>query len=143
MIRSPMIRVRLAFATAEADAKIRWRFGRVPTFDERLAPGPFTTLVGYLPQTFAAELAEVVAALPALAEHFRYPAAQLHVTVGAELRRAVRRSPDAISGRRFELSEVSARGHRASAGYLFWAATISVYACGNDAQGRRKRSVQS
>ena len=62
----------------------------MPVFDAQLRVGPFTTLVGFLPPAFAAALAESVAALPALAEHFRYPLAQLHVTVrnldGADLR---------------------------------------------------------
>ena len=80
---------RLAFAYAELDARIRWRSHQTPTFDAQLAAGPFTTLVAFLPQSFAAELAASVAALPALAEHFRYPPAQLHMTVrnldGADL----------------------------------------------------------
>jgi hypothetical protein len=89
MIRSPTMRARLAFALAEADAKLRWRLGRVPRFDPQLAAGPFMTLVGYLPQNFATELAEFVAVLPAIGDHFRYPAGQLHVTIrnldGADL----------------------------------------------------------
>jgi hypothetical protein len=75
------MRARLALALADVDAKLHWRLGRVPRFDPQLAAGPFTTLVGYLPQTFATDLAEFVAALPALGDHFRYPAGQLHVTV--------------------------------------------------------------
>jgi len=72
---------RFAFAAADADAGIRWSLRQAPVFDARLRVGPFTTLVGFLPPAFAATLAESVAALPALAEHFRYPLAQLHVTV--------------------------------------------------------------
>jgi hypothetical protein len=70
MIRSPMMRARLALALADADAKLRWRLGRVPRFDLELAAGPSTTLVGYLPLTFAAELAEFVAACRRLAITF-------------------------------------------------------------------------
>jgi hypothetical protein len=72
---------RLSFAGAEVSARSRWRLGRTPTFDARRPVGPFTTLVGFLPEPFAAELADSVAALPALSAHFRYPAGQLHVTI--------------------------------------------------------------
>jgi hypothetical protein len=83
------IPARLMFAFAEAQARMRWRLGQAPAFDAELPAGPFTTLVGFLPQSFAAELAGHVVALPALAGHFSYPPSQMHVTVrnldGAEL----------------------------------------------------------
>jgi hypothetical protein len=69
------------FALAEADARIRWELGQLPAFDAQLAPGPFTTLVGFLPEAFAADLAEFIAAFPTLAEHYCYPPTQMHVTV--------------------------------------------------------------
>ncbi len=71
----------MSFAGAEISARARWRFGRTPTFDARRPTGPFTTLVGFLPESFAVELAESVATLPALCAHFRYPSVQLHVTI--------------------------------------------------------------
>lgn len=80
---------RSSFAGAEFSARVRWRLGRTPAFDAKRPAGPFTTLVGFLPESFAAELAESVAALPALDTHFRYPSDQLHVTIrnldGADL----------------------------------------------------------
>lgn len=72
---------RLAFVGAEVNARSRWRLGWTPTFDSRRAAGPFTTLVAFPPEPFAAELAKSVATLPALARHFCYPAGQLHVTI--------------------------------------------------------------
>jgi hypothetical protein len=72
---------RMSFAGAEISARGRWHFGRTPRFDARRPAGPFTTLVGFLPESFAVELAESVATLPALGAHFRYPSGQLHVTI--------------------------------------------------------------
>lgn len=71
----------MAFVGAEVNARSRWRLGWTPTFDSRRSAGPFTTLVAFLPEPFAAELADSVVALPALAAHFCYPAGQLHVTI--------------------------------------------------------------
>jgi hypothetical protein len=49
------------------------------------------TLVAFLPPAFATQLADVVGALPALSEHYRYPSTQLHMTIrnldGADLTR--------------------------------------------------------
>jgi hypothetical protein len=72
---------RLASAGSDLDARVGWRLGRVPSFDARRAAGPFTTLVAFLPEPVAGELADMVAGLPALAAHFRYPPGQLHVTI--------------------------------------------------------------
>jgi hypothetical protein len=79
---------RSTFAILEADARMRWSL-QPPSFDPQLPTGPFTTLVAFLPQAFAAELADSIAAMPGLAEHYRYAPTQLHVTVrnldGADL----------------------------------------------------------
>jgi hypothetical protein len=78
-----------ALRAAELRARLQWSAGRTPTFDPRAETGPFTTLVGFLPESLAAELAGTVAALGGVEGHHRYPAAALHVTVrnldGADL----------------------------------------------------------
>jgi hypothetical protein len=80
---------RSAFVGLEVDARIRWRLHGPPNFDETAPAGPFMTLVAFLPQAFAAQLLDLIGALPALAGHYRYQPAQLHVTIrnldGADL----------------------------------------------------------
>jgi hypothetical protein len=71
---------RSAFVGLEVDARIRWQLLGSPTFDAAIPTGPFTTLVAFLPQAFAAQLLDLIGALPALAGHYRYQPAQLHVT---------------------------------------------------------------
>lgn len=82
---------RSVFAALEASARIRWRLHGPPSFDETAPAGPFTTLVAFLPHAFAAQLLDVIGALPALAGHYRYQPTQLHVTIrnldGADLER--------------------------------------------------------
>jgi hypothetical protein len=65
----------------QVDARIRWRLHGAPTFDAAIPTGPFTTLVAFLPHTFASQLVETVGELPALGGHYRYTPAQLHVTI--------------------------------------------------------------
>jgi hypothetical protein len=72
---------RLAFFLVELDARLGWRLGRRARFDTADPGGPYTSLVAYLPEPLAAELADVAAALRGGEQHFRYPPDQLHVTV--------------------------------------------------------------
>lgn len=72
---------RFAFLMVELDARLGWAVGRRPRFDLSDPGGPYTTLMAYLPERLASELAEMAAALPGTATHYRYPAEQLHVTV--------------------------------------------------------------
>jgi len=72
---------RFAFFMVELDARLGWAVGRRPRFELSDPGGPYTTLMAYLPEALAAELAEVAAALPARAGHYLYPPAQMHVTV--------------------------------------------------------------
>jgi hypothetical protein len=72
---------RSAFVGLEVDARVRWRLHGSPSFDPALPTGPFTTLVAFLPQAFAAQLVETIGALPALNDHYRYTPEQLHVTI--------------------------------------------------------------
>ena len=80
---------RSAFVGLEVDARLRWRLHGPPSFDPAPPTGPFTTLVAFLPQAFAAQLVETIGALPALNDHYRYTPEQLHVTIrnldGADL----------------------------------------------------------
>jgi hypothetical protein len=80
---------RAGFSVVEADARIHWRLRGAPSFDPLAPSGPFTTLVAFLPPAFAARLTSVIDTLPGISEHFRYPPAQLHVTIrnldGADL----------------------------------------------------------
>jgi len=80
MLPAPVL-ARSAFVGLEVDARIRWRLHGPPSFDETAPAGPFTTLVAFLPQAFAAQLLDLIGALPALAGHYRYQPAQLHVTI--------------------------------------------------------------
>lgn len=75
------LNARVRFAALEADARIRWRLRGPPAFDAGAQTGPFTTLVAYLPEAFAARVAHILSALPGLHEHYRYPPGQLHVTI--------------------------------------------------------------
>jgi hypothetical protein len=72
---------RFAFFMVELDARLGWAVGRRPRFELSDPGGPYTTLMAYLPDALAAELAEVAATLPATAGHYLYPPAQMHVTV--------------------------------------------------------------
>jgi hypothetical protein len=72
---------RFAFFMVELDARLGWAVGRRPRFDVADPGGPYTTLMAYLPDALAAELAGVAASLPATAGHYLYPPGQMHVTV--------------------------------------------------------------
>ena len=72
---------RFAFYLVELDARLGWTLGRRARFDTTDPGGPYTSLVAYLPDPLASELAEVAASLPGSEGHFRYPPEQLHVTV--------------------------------------------------------------
>jgi hypothetical protein len=72
---------RLALAGLGVEARVRWRFGPTPAFDQRDAAGPFTTLVAFMPGSITEEIARLVQRLPGLGAHFRYPPAQIHMTV--------------------------------------------------------------
>jgi len=72
---------RFAFLMVELDARLGWALGRRPRFELSAPGGPYTTLMAYLPEKLAAELAEVAASLPGTEGHYRYPPEQLHVTV--------------------------------------------------------------
>jgi hypothetical protein len=72
---------RFAFFLVELDARVGWRLGRRPRFELAEPGGPYTSLVAYLPEPLASELADVAASLPGSEGHFRYPPGQLHVTV--------------------------------------------------------------
>lgn len=89
---------RLALAGVGVEARARWRFGVTPAFSRRDAVGPFVTLVAFMPGPVAEEIARSVRRLPGLGGHFRYPPAQIHMTVrnldGVELADL----PDILSG---------------------------------------------
>jgi len=72
---------RFAFLMVELDARLGWAMGRRPRFDLSAPGGPYTTLMAYLPEELAAELAQVAASLPGTQGHYRYPPEQLHATV--------------------------------------------------------------
>jgi hypothetical protein len=72
---------RFAFLLVELDARLGWAVGRRPRFELSDPGGPYTTLMAYLPDALAAELAEVAASLPGTEGHYRYPLGQIHVTV--------------------------------------------------------------
>jgi hypothetical protein len=72
---------RLALAGIGVEARARWRFGRPPAFDQRDAVGPFTTLVVFMAAPISEEIASLAEGLPGLRAHFRYPPAQIHMTV--------------------------------------------------------------
>jgi hypothetical protein len=72
---------RFAFLMVELDARLGWAVGRRPRFELSAPGGPYTTLMAYLPDALAAELAEVAAALPGTEGHYLYPPEQLHATV--------------------------------------------------------------
>jgi 2'-5' RNA ligase len=55
--------------------------GPAPAFSQRDATGPFTTLVAFMPEGITDEIARLVQRLPDLGGHFRYPPAQIHMTV--------------------------------------------------------------
>jgi hypothetical protein len=65
----------------ELDARLGWAMGRRPRFELSAPGGPYTTLMAYLPEELAAELAQVAASLPGTQGHNRYPPEQLHATV--------------------------------------------------------------
>jgi hypothetical protein len=72
---------RFAFLMVEFDARLGWAIGRRPRFELSAPGGPYTTLMAYLPDTLATELATVAASLPGTEGHYRYPSEQLHATV--------------------------------------------------------------
>jgi hypothetical protein len=72
---------RFAFRMVELDARLGWAVGRRPRFDLSDPGGPYTTLMAYLPEPLAGELATLAASLPGTADHYLYPPEQLHVTV--------------------------------------------------------------
>ena len=72
---------RFAFLMVELDARLGWAMGRRPRFELSAPGGPYTTLMAYLPEELAAELAQVAASLPGTQGHYRYPPEQLHATV--------------------------------------------------------------
>ena len=72
---------RLALLGVAVEARARWRLGPAPAFSERDASGPFTTLVAFMPRPVAEEISRLVQQLPGLEGHFRYPPAQIHMTV--------------------------------------------------------------
>jgi hypothetical protein len=72
---------RFAFFMVELDARLGWALGRRPRFEMADPGGPYTTLLAYLPDEPAKQLAEVARSLPGTAGHYCYPPGQIHVTV--------------------------------------------------------------
>jgi hypothetical protein len=72
---------RLAFFLVELDARLGWALGRRARFDPADPGGPYTSLMAYLPNELARELAGIARSLPGSDGHYLYPPGQLHVTV--------------------------------------------------------------
>jgi hypothetical protein len=72
---------RFAFFMVELDARLGWAAGRRPRFEMADPGGPYTTLMAYLPDPLARDLAQVASSLPGTEGHYCYPPGQLHVTV--------------------------------------------------------------
>jgi hypothetical protein len=72
---------RVAFFMVELDARLGWAVGRRPRFELADPGGPYTTLMAYVPDELARELAQVAASLPGTEGHYCYPPEQIHVTV--------------------------------------------------------------
>jgi hypothetical protein len=80
-VRLESIVARLALAGVGVEARARWTFGLTPAFSQLGAPGPFTTLIAFMPGAVAEEMARSVQRLRGLGGHFRYPPTQIHMTV--------------------------------------------------------------